>query len=188
MNFRKPPRLANWLLNRFGFARQNPPLAGDLLEEFRNDRSAAWFWRQTLVVILRGLARNARLVWRPLTGTVIGWAIQTEVAYALWSFHFPPYLPHTFWMVAGMAVPWLLFRLAYLRKVKQGGALANAPVPMGLAAAAGDTFVALLLSYCIAALLRRDMTLGDFIYIQGIFVFTKVLIPGTARILKLKQP
>src|SRR5580700_894882 len=59
MNDRKPPRLSNWLLNHFGVGRQNPPLAGDLLEEFRSGRSAAWFWRQTLVVILTGLARNA---------------------------------------------------------------------------------------------------------------------------------
>jgi hypothetical protein len=43
MSIRKPPRLANWLLDHSGVARQNPPLAGDLLEEFRSGRSAAWF-------------------------------------------------------------------------------------------------------------------------------------------------
>lgn len=59
MSDRKPPAFADWLLNRSGFARQNPPLAGDLLEEFQSGRSAAWYWRQTLLAISTGLARNA---------------------------------------------------------------------------------------------------------------------------------
>jgi hypothetical protein len=42
MSPRRPPALADWLLDRSGFARQNPPLAGNLLEEFRSGRSAAW--------------------------------------------------------------------------------------------------------------------------------------------------
>jgi hypothetical protein len=188
MNIRKPPRLANWLLNRSGVARQNPPLTGDLLEEFRNGRSAAWYWRQTLVVILTGLARNARLGWRPLTGIVIGWAIQTEVALALWWFHFPPYLSSAFWPLTGIAASWLLFRLVSHWTAPKAVPLATPPVPKGLAESAVDTFIGLLLSYCIGALLRRDMTQEDFIFLQG-FLFLGALIPGTARILtKLKQP
>ena len=42
MSLRKPPRLASWLLDRFGVASQNPPLTGDLIEEFLGGRSAAW--------------------------------------------------------------------------------------------------------------------------------------------------
>src|SRR5580704_2166596 len=100
MTTRRPPALANWLLNRFGVARQNPPLAGDLLEEFRSGRSSAWFWRQTLVVILTGLARSARNSRRLLTGAVIGRTAQVGVAFLLWLLHFPPKLPHD-WRFAG---------------------------------------------------------------------------------------
>ena len=52
MNFRKPPTLAAWLLDRLGYTRQNAALAGDLLEEFQAGRSSAWYWRQTWMVIV----------------------------------------------------------------------------------------------------------------------------------------
>jgi len=89
MSPRKPPRLATWLLNRFGLARQNPSLMGDLLEEFRSGRSAAWFWRQTVVVILTGLARHVSLRRRLLTAYAIGGSAETAIAFALWRFHVP---------------------------------------------------------------------------------------------------
>lgn len=89
MSPRKPPRLAIWLLNRSGFADQNPPLAGDLLEEFRSGRSAGWYWRQTIVVILTGLARRASLRRRLLTAYAIGWAAETAITFALWRSHVP---------------------------------------------------------------------------------------------------
>jgi len=48
MKSRRPPRLAVFLLNQFS---DNPPLAGDLEEEYRAGRSAAWYWRQVAAVI-----------------------------------------------------------------------------------------------------------------------------------------
>ena len=59
MSLRQPPALAAWLLDRLGYTRQNAALAGDLLEEYRSGRSPAWFWRQTLMVIVNGIGRNA---------------------------------------------------------------------------------------------------------------------------------
>jgi hypothetical protein len=92
MNMRNPPRLATWLLNRSGFARQNPPLAGDLLEEFRSGRSAAWFWRQTMAAILAGLVQNGKRFERLFIACIIGWAVQAGVDFGLWRFHLPAQL------------------------------------------------------------------------------------------------
>jgi hypothetical protein len=98
MSIRKPPRLANWLLGRSGFAHQNPPLAGDLLEEFSNGRSGAWYWRQTLVVIVTGLVRSARHRDRALAGAVIAWAVDATITFSLLQLRYqhphlcPPYV------------------------------------------------------------------------------------------------
>jgi hypothetical protein len=92
MSPRTPPRLAIWLLTRSGFAHQNPPLAGDLLEEFRSGRSAAWFWRQTLIVIFTGLAQNAKRFKRLHIAFLIGWATQAGVDFGLWRLHLPAQL------------------------------------------------------------------------------------------------
>ena len=47
-----PPRLATWLLGHLNGT--NEALAGDLLEEYRHGRSAAWYWRQVMKAILVG--------------------------------------------------------------------------------------------------------------------------------------
>lgn len=47
----QPPAPATWLLKLFGPQRNAEALAGDLLEEFRQGRSRAWYWRQVLAAI-----------------------------------------------------------------------------------------------------------------------------------------
>lgn len=47
----KPPRVALWLLARFGARYRNEALAGDLIEEFRARESRAWIWIQVLRAI-----------------------------------------------------------------------------------------------------------------------------------------
>lgn len=56
-----PPRLALWLLDRFGPGDEG--LTGDLLEELDRGRSRAWFWRQAAAAII--LQRRSRDI-RPL--------------------------------------------------------------------------------------------------------------------------
>ena len=46
MTVKQPPAFATWLLKRA--ARGNEALVGDLLEEYRQGRSAVWYWRQVL--------------------------------------------------------------------------------------------------------------------------------------------
>jgi hypothetical protein len=110
MNPRKPPGLATWLLNRFGLARQNPPLVGDLLEEFREGRSTGWFWRQTLVVILTGFAGNARRSRRLLVARLIGWAAAGGFAFGFWLCHLSPRMDRLIALLSGLALlsPWFV--------------------------------------------------------------------------------
>jgi hypothetical protein len=46
-----PPRAAVWMLRHLTPGERNDALAGDLLEEFRSGRSAAWYWRQVLACV-----------------------------------------------------------------------------------------------------------------------------------------
>jgi hypothetical protein len=52
MNAPAPPRLAMYLLNRFGSPYQRESLAGDLIEQFQKGRSPAWLWREVLYAVL----------------------------------------------------------------------------------------------------------------------------------------
>ena len=178
MTARKPPTLANWLLNRSGFARENPPLAGDLLEEFGRGRSAAWYWRQTLVVISTGLVRAARLSRGPLMATVIGWAAETGIAFALWWFHFPPRLPNIVGTIATV-VAWI-YVLWSLRKKFRPKPPADNELSVAetveseergedgedLVMLACLLFIVFLPGYCVVAMLW-GMPLWFFIFLQG---------------------
>lgn len=185
---RRPPRLASWLLNRSGVARRNPPLAGDLQEEFGRRRSTAWYWRQTLVAICTGTFRNARV--RRFTAAVIGWAAQAGVALVLWRFRLlpqPTHLVRTI-LAGAIVIPlgvWLVF-FRRTQKLKHPGTdkSLDPPVTKSLAASATDEFRFLLLQYCVIAL-SFGMTLDDFIVLQSIWFCSAVsgaLFPARSRI------
>jgi len=78
----KPLTVANWLLDKFGYG--NHALAGDLLEEFSEGRSVAWYWRQVLVAIAVGLAKEVRghklLALRAIAA---GWAARYFILYVV---------------------------------------------------------------------------------------------------------
>jgi hypothetical protein len=52
----QPPRLGTLVLQRLG--PQNDALAGDLAEEYRAGRSAAWYWCQVLASVAVGATRE----------------------------------------------------------------------------------------------------------------------------------
>ena len=72
----RPPRLAAWLLEHLlPRDRRHEAMRGDLLEEFRARRSAPWYWREALSLIVRGqgytrmltldtLRQDIRFAWR----------------------------------------------------------------------------------------------------------------------------
>jgi hypothetical protein len=159
MNPRHPPRLANWLLNRFGVFRENPPLAGDLLEEFRSGRSAAWYWRQTLIVIFSGLDRNAG---QRLIGSLIGWAAEVGVAFPLWRFHILPQPPQIVQTIAWTTIAFFfLWLFVFARKGRSKAPPALPPPPAkSVAAYAWGTFFEIMPVYCLCSFLGADEVPG----------------------------
>jgi hypothetical protein len=72
--------LATWMLDHLTFCSHNESLSGDLLEELRSGRSAAWYWRQTLSAIAITLSAKSRAYVLPLAFST-GWSL---VYPALW--------------------------------------------------------------------------------------------------------
>jgi len=54
----QPPSGPTWLLNRFGH--RNDTLIGDLIEEYGQGRSVAWYWEQVLVAIVVDFGKEVR--------------------------------------------------------------------------------------------------------------------------------
>jgi hypothetical protein len=55
----EPPATATWLLEHFSPGKRNEALAGDLLEEFQNGRTAGWYWSQVLGAVALGWFRES---------------------------------------------------------------------------------------------------------------------------------
>jgi hypothetical protein len=51
MSERVPPKIAAWLLRKWGSRYHAESLAGDLIEQYREGRSRAWYWRQVAVAV-----------------------------------------------------------------------------------------------------------------------------------------
>ena len=82
MTVRHPPRAGNLLLERLG--PQNDALIGDLAEEYRSGRSAAWYWRQVLTSVVMGAGQQLwsdKWLGVQAAATCVG--LQTFLAY-LW--------------------------------------------------------------------------------------------------------
>jgi hypothetical protein len=59
----KPPALATWLVEHMVSGVNNEALAGDLLEQFGQGRSAGWYWRQVIAAIFVGIYKEQRIFW-----------------------------------------------------------------------------------------------------------------------------
>jgi len=60
MNSPAPPRLAMYLLERFGSPYHRESLEGDLIEQFRGGQSTLWLWGQVLSAILTACLRSIK--------------------------------------------------------------------------------------------------------------------------------
>src|SRR5579871_4610102 len=75
MRSAKPPALATWLLEHFGPASTNDPIAGDLIEAYQHRRSRAWYWKEVLAAIAVGVYHE--IIAHPflaLRSLSVGWA------------------------------------------------------------------------------------------------------------------
>ena len=51
MSERVPPKIAVWLLRKWGSHYHAESLAGDLIEQYRQGRSRAWYWKQVTAAV-----------------------------------------------------------------------------------------------------------------------------------------
>ena len=54
----KAPIVATWLAERFLTSAKRESLIGDLIEQYRDGRSAAWYWGQVLRAIIASMTEN----------------------------------------------------------------------------------------------------------------------------------
>jgi hypothetical protein len=71
MSLRTPPRLATWLLKHLGPSYRREALVGDLLEEYQQDRSRIWYWRQTGAALAISASRLFRVRMPKLVLTAV---------------------------------------------------------------------------------------------------------------------
>jgi len=85
MKSSKPPVLATWVVEHMVPGGTNDALAGDLLEQFSQGRSASWYWRQAIGAILAGFSKQ-RLILAAAIGATFVWRIALNELYGrLWS-------------------------------------------------------------------------------------------------------
>jgi hypothetical protein len=69
MKASEPPRFATWVPERLAPRLKRESLLGDLIEQYHNGRSAAWYRRQVLTAVLTGAGAAPHLrssSWRLL--------------------------------------------------------------------------------------------------------------------------
>lgn len=136
MTATRPPRLATWVVERFVGGPRRDSLVGDLLEQYAQRRSAAWYWRQVVTAIAvsaaRDISAHKRLAVRAVAMGWLAYALLSvpvhwlaEIAglrmqdwivssghYAFWPvFLAGPLSATVFSSLAGAAVGWLVARL-----------------------------------------------------------------------------
>jgi hypothetical protein len=67
----QPPAAATWLLDRFC---ADPCLAGDLIEEYRDRQSIAWYWKQAIVAVsVYSTSQILQHKWLAVRAIATGW-------------------------------------------------------------------------------------------------------------------
>jgi hypothetical protein len=196
MSSRQPPALASWLLDHLGYTGRNPALAGDLLEEFRSGRSPAWYWRQTLMVIVTGIGGNAFVLQRYLTACIVGFAAQAAVAFCLWRIDAPPRIHSVVWAIlASLLVLIVSLLRASIKSWITGGPAAADLRPLLCSGAGGaqnrrtimafvafEEFTLYLSGYCLCALFLPHWSLGDLASAEVTWLVLFLLAPALAPV------
>jgi hypothetical protein len=75
-----PPVIATWLLDHL-CAEPNDALAGDLVEEYFDGRSAGWYWRQVMAAIAIGGVQRVRACWSAVMFAALWTALSPGLRY-----------------------------------------------------------------------------------------------------------
>jgi hypothetical protein len=143
MNRATPPKFSTRLLQRFAISQRRESMAGDLLEQYAEGRSAMWYRRQVLTTIavamwadLRGhklVAAQAIVLWLFATFTVS--TLTGSVQQALHPYFLSREWPSEFWMrfwlwydvpfvlvrcIEFMAIGWLIAKFARRHRITMG--------------------------------------------------------------------
>lgn len=101
MNRENPPRAARWMLEHLTPGENCEGLAGDLLEEYRAGRGAAWYWRQVLAALAIGFLRELR-TRRAAVAFALLWGVPMPWLWLRWVRH----AAQAGWMGRLWALPW----------------------------------------------------------------------------------
>jgi len=74
MRSTQPPKMATWLLKQFGCSPNNDAVIGDLTEQYRQGKTSSWYWKQTLIAIVRSVFREiGGHKWLIFRAIAVGW-------------------------------------------------------------------------------------------------------------------
>lgn len=68
---RTPPRFATWLATHFFLGARRETVLGDLVEQFQEDRTRFWYWREVLLAISLGIMKAVQANWPVLLSWVV---------------------------------------------------------------------------------------------------------------------
>jgi hypothetical protein len=111
------PVVATWLVDRFC---GEPAVAGDLIEEYRERHSAAWYWKQSLIAIFA--CSGSRIwdhKWLTLRAVATGWLfawfvvriVMKDIVHPWWDAVAPPALYPAVALLPWLVNGWLIGRL-----------------------------------------------------------------------------
>jgi len=112
MKSSKPPALATWLMEHLLPRGKSEVLVGDLLEQFNQGRSAAWYWNQVLVSVLMILTKRFNVLWAAVGFTAI-WISIFAVSYR-WLLFVSHSLPFETVFAWGINLAWPISELFFL--------------------------------------------------------------------------
>jgi len=163
---RKSPFVARWLMERLGVAERNPPLAGDLEEEFQNGRSALWYWRQAVVAMALVSIGNLRS-GRNLP-VLAGWLAQIAAVCTLWHFDWPHPSLACGILLGLLYVPAGVCGLFVRRRLSEYASRRVPSLPIDAFLTASGTFVGYLGWYLICACFVK-WTLYELAIVQSLW-------------------
>ncbi len=73
---KRTPFLPTWLLKHLGCSSDNDAVMGDLSERYQQGKTAAWYWKQTLVAVIVSAFDEVRgHKWLTFRSVLVGWIV-----------------------------------------------------------------------------------------------------------------